>query len=304
MAAIGVLGPGGVGGLLAARFGAAGHDVTVVATERTAAEITARGLTFHGPAGAPAVSHPLARPWLTGPLDVLFVAVKATELLSALTRVPAAVLGAATVVPFLNGVDHLPLLRAAYPSAQVVAASIAVEATRHRPGVVEQLSTMADVVIADGTPEGARVAELARAAGLDVTTHPDENTVLWRKLAFLAPVALLTTGAGAPIGEARTRHESWLRPLVDEATAAAGTHGVSVDADAVSARLRALPGSMRSSMLRDLRSGRTLELDAIAGPVIRALGIAKAATTVEVVREILAAGAHGHVSAGQLTAPK
>lgn len=260
-----------------------------MATEGTAAEITARGLAFQEPDTASRVTYPAARPWLTAPLEVLFVAVKATELLPALDRVPAAVLGAATVVPFLNGVDHLPLLRAVYPAASVVAASIAVEATRHQPGVIEQLSTMADVVVADGTLAGFEVAELVREAGFTVTTHPDENAVLWRKLAFLAPLALLTTGADAPIGEARTSRKSWLRPLVDEAAAAAGTWSVAVDADAVAARLRALPGSMQSSMLKDFRSGRPLELDAIAGPIIRALGTAKAATTLEVVRSILAA---------------
>jgi 2-dehydropantoate 2-reductase len=287
MVAVGVLGPGGVGGLLAARFGAAGHEVTVVATENTAAEITARGLSFRAPDTAPSVTYPAARSWATAPLDVLFIAVKATELLAALRRVPAATLDGATVVPLLNGVDHLPLLRATYPAAQVVAASIAVEATRHRPGVIEQLSTMADLMVADGTPAGTGVAELIRSAGLTVTSHPDDNTVLWRKLAFLCPLALLTTGANAPIGAARAARESWLRPLVDEVAAAAGTWSVAVDADAIEARLRALPDSMQSSMLKDFRSGRALELDAIAGPVIRALGTAKAATTTEVVRAIL-----------------
>ncbi|MCK2242774.1 MULTISPECIES: ketopantoate reductase family protein [unclassified Crossiella] len=290
MATIGVLGPGGVGGLIAARLGAAGHDVTVVATERTAAEITARGLSFQAPGAAPRVSFPTARPWLTAPVEVLVVAVKATELLAAVQRVPAAVLGSATVVPLLNGVDHLPVLRALYPRASVVAASIAVEAARRRPGVVEQLSRIADLVVADGTPAGAAVAELLRAAGLTVTTDADEQTVLWRKLSFLDPFALLTTGTNAPIGEALRLKESWLRPLVDEAAAAAATWNVRIDADAVEARIRSLPATMQSSMLRDRRDGRALELDAIAGPVIRALGATKATTTVEVARTILAAG--------------
>lgn len=285
MAAIGVLGPGGVGGLLAARFGGAGHDVTVLATERTAAEITARGLTFKAPDGSERVTHPAARPWLTAPPDVLFVTVKATDLLTALQRVPASALGTATVVPFLNGVDHLPLLRSVYPAASVVGASIAVEATRHSPGVVEQVSTMADVVVSDATPAGGEAAELLRSTGLTVSTHPDDDTVLWRKLVFLAPFALLTTAADAPIGDARTAPE--FRALVDEGAAAATTYGVGVDADAIAARLQGLPGGMQSSMLKDFRSGRPLELDAIAGPIIRALGPDKAPTTVDFVRRIL-----------------
>ncbi|GLZ29022.1 2-dehydropantoate 2-reductase [Lentzea sp. NBRC 105346] len=270
-----MLGPGGVGGVLAARLGIAGHDVTVIATDRTAAEITARGLSFTAPDGEH-LTFPEARPWLTKPVDVLFIAVKATDLLPALQRVAAGFAG--TVVPLLNGVDHMPLLRATHP--KVVAASIAVEAARHRPGVIEQLSVMCDVVVADED-----VAVLLRDAGFRVSVAPDDDTVLWGKLSFLAPFALVTTGVNAPLGEART--SPWLRPLIDETAAAAATRGVEVDADVIEARLRAAPEQMKSSMLRDREAGRPLELDAIAGPVIRALGTEKAATTVEVVRAIL-----------------
>ena len=281
---IGVLGPGGVGGVLAARFGAAGHDVTVVATERTAAEITVRGLTLRGPDGERVETRPVARPYLTAAVDLLVIAVKATDLVTALARVPAASLGAATVVPLLNGVDHPALLRAAYPAATVVPASIAIEATRVRAGEIEQRSGMADVVITDGTP----ATDLFGTTGLRVTTHPDEATVLWRKLAFLAPLALLTTAADAPIGPARTDRADELRTVVEETAAAAATRGVRIEPDTVLDRLAALPATMESSMLKDRRSGRTLELDAIAGPVVRALGADTARTTVGLVGEILA----------------
>lgn len=287
MARIGVLGPGGVGGVLAARLGAAGHEVTVVATEGTAAELTARGLSYTGPDGATAVSWPVAHPWLAGPVDVLFVTVKATELLPALGRVPAAVLGPATVVPLLNGTEHPALLRAAYPDATVVAASISVEATRHRPGAVEQLSTMCDLVFSTAFEAGEEVAALAKEAGFPVATAPDDATVLWRKLCFLAPIALLATGLNAPIGPAREARPEWLRGLVDEACAAAAGSGVPVPADRILAALEKLPGTMKPSLLKDFQAGKALELDAIAGPVIRGLGPTKASTTVEVARAIL-----------------
>ncbi|MCE7011113.1 2-dehydropantoate 2-reductase [Kibdelosporangium philippinense] len=281
---IGVLGPGGIGGLLAARFAAAGHDVTIVASESTAAEITARGLRFTAPDAAEVVSYPTARTYLASPVDVLFVAVKATDLVPALQRIPAKTLGNATVVPFLNGVDHMPLLRATYPEANVVGATIAVEATRHRPGVIEQVSPMANVTIT----EGSDVAELLSKAGFDVATHPDENTVLWRKLVFLAPFALLTTGLNAPLGEAVEKHGDRLHLLIREAAAAAASQGADVDADAIEARLRGMPPTFRSSMLKDFIDGRALELDAIAGPIIRALGRDNAPTTVDAVSTILA----------------
>jgi 2-dehydropantoate 2-reductase len=100
-------------------------------------------------------------------------------------------------------------------------------------------------------------------------------------------MALLATSQDAPLGPAREARPEWLRALVDEATAAAAASGVPVPADRVLAALQALPGTMKPSLLKDFQAGKALELDAIAGPVIRTLGPAKAPTTVEVARTIL-----------------
>ena len=75
----------------------------------------------------PITTTPASRPYLTQPVDVLIVAVKATQLVDATARVPGALLAGATVVPFLNGVDHLPYLRAVYPGDTVAATIVVVE---------------------------------------------------------------------------------------------------------------------------------------------------------------------------------
>ncbi|WP_353510576.1 2-dehydropantoate 2-reductase [Intrasporangium sp.] len=290
MTRIAVLGPGGVGGVMAARLQRAGHEVTVIASERTAAVIASGGLHYTLPEGSGEASVE-ARSLLAEPVDVLVVATKAMDLLSALHRVPAGLLGGTAVVPLLNGIDHVAFLRAQLPGADVVASTISVEATRHRPGVVEQVSGFADVGVSLASDGGRRWAELAEGAGCSVTTVPDDATVLWRKLSFLGPLALLTTSAMVPVGEALSSHPDLLRPLVEEAAAAAGTAGVAVDAEANEARLRSLPAGMQSSMLKDALAGRAVELDAIAGPIIGALGRDGARATVEAVSSILAATA-------------
>ena len=288
MTRIAVLGPGGVGGVMAARLQRAGHEVTVVASERTAAVIASGGLHYTLPDGA-GEAPVEARSVLVQPVDVLVVATKAMDLLAALQRVPVGLLGGTVVVPLLNGIDHVAFLRAALPGADVVASSISVEATRHRAGVVEQVSGFADVGVSLASDGGRLWAGLAEDAGCTVTTVPDDATVLWRKLSFLAPLALLTTAAMAPVGEAIAARPDLVRPLVVEAAAAAGTAGVVIDADAFEARLRSLPGGMQSSMLKDALGGRAVELDAIAGPIIGALGRAAAPATVQAVASILAA---------------
>jgi 2-dehydropantoate 2-reductase len=248
-----------------------GRHVTLLASDRTSTTINVDGLTLrstrYGELHAPIP----ARPWLTAPVDVLFVTVKAPDLLAALTRVPAPLLRGAVVVPLLNGVDHVPLLRAAFPQAAVVPMTVSVEATRVAPGVVEHVSPFADYAVSAAHRDHAvDPAALLRGAGLSVdASAPDEATLLWRKLSFLAPFALLTTSALDALGPARQARPGLLDGLVEETAAAAATHGVAVDPAAVRERLHGLPAGMRSSMLKDALAGAVLELDAIAGPILR-----------------------------------
>jgi 2-dehydropantoate 2-reductase len=268
---VAILGAGAVGGLLGVLLARAGHQVTMLARDRTAAAITVAGLTLRSGQFGELQQPVEARPWLVEPVDVLFVTVKAPDLLPALSRAPASLVTGAAVVPLLNGVDHVPLLRAALPASRVVPMTVAVEATRIAPGVVEHRSSFADFAVAAGAGRGPHdPAEMLREAGLDVDHGaPDETTLLWRKLAFLAPFALITTGQRAPIGAAREARPDVLDALLAEAAAAGAAAGASLDPGALAHRIRNLPASMQSSMLTDARSGAALELDAIAGPVIR-----------------------------------
>jgi len=108
-------------------------------------------------------------------------------------------------------------------------------------------------------------------------------TLLWGKLVFLAPVALATAANRSPIGPVRAdpRKLARLEAAVREACAVATADGAVVDAAAVLARIHTLPEWTRSSMEKDVAAGNPLELDAIAGPVLRGAarhGIPLAAT--------------------------
>lgn len=288
---VGILGAGAVGGMLAVLLAEAGHEVTVLASERTSTAINVDGLALRSQRFGERRARVPARPYLTAPVDVLFVAVKAPDLLAALGRVPSALLADAAVAPLLNGTDHVALLRAALPQSAVVPMTVAVEATRVAPGVIEHVSPFLEYGLAEER-EHARVdpEDLLRAAGLDVdASAPDEATLLWRKLSFLAPLALLTTRARQPIGPASDARPDLLDGLVAETAAAAATAGAEIDPDAAGKRIAGLPAGMRSSMLKDALADATLELDAIAGPILRALPDG-APVTRAVVAEIVDAG--------------
>lgn len=264
---IGVLGPGGVGGLLATLLSRAGHDVVVIARPRTAAHIASHGLRLTSPRYGEVTAHPRAAERLDGPVDAVVVAVKATQLDDALDRVPAGTLGDAVLLPLLNGFEHMALLRERYPSASVVAGAIRVVASRTAPGEIRHEGDLAAVQL---TPGAEDLAAALAAAGLDVTVRDDEAGVLWDKICFLAPVALLTTSMGAPLGAVRDERGDELGTVMEEVAAVARAEGARADAGVVRRFTQDVPAGMTSSLQRDAEAGRPTELDAIGGAVLRA----------------------------------
>lgn len=267
---VAVLGPGGVGGLIGGLLARAGHRVVCLAGAETAAAIARDGLHVRSAQFGEFTARVEAATELREPVDAVFVTVKETALASALDRLPAQAVGAGIVVPLLNGLDHMALLRDRYPAARVVAGTIRVEATRTAPGRIEHGSPFAIVELA--TVEDEFAAQL-RHAGLDVTLRDDETAMLWSKLSFLAPFALLTTRHASGIGTVRTEHRAELLAVLDEITAVTRAVGAPADAEALLASFDRIPGTMKSSMQRDVEAGRPTELDAIGGAVLRAADV-------------------------------
>jgi 2-dehydropantoate 2-reductase len=264
---IAVLGPGGVGGLVAAALARATTDVVVVAREETVAAIERDGIRVRSTALGDFATRPRATARLDEPVDVLLVAAKATTLAASLERIAAE---PELVVPLLNGVDHMALLRERFGD-RVVAAVIRVESERAAPGEILQSSPGVRVDLA---PDGrtAALAEALQAAGIEVRTGASEADVLWWKLARIAPLGLATAAFDAPLGEIRDdpRRASALWAAVEETAATGRAEGAGVDAAAVRQELEQAHATLRSSMYRDVAAGLEPELDGIAGPVLRA----------------------------------
>ncbi|MFF5492644.1 ketopantoate reductase family protein [Streptomyces aquilus] len=270
---VAVLGPGGIGGLLAGLLARDGHRVICLAGEETAAALRTTGIHVRsGPYGdfTAAVE---ADTELRTPVDACLVAVKHTALDTALDRVPPAALGDALLVPFLNGVEHPAALRARYGVEAVAPAVIRTESTRVAPGEIVHGSPLAEIDLSGDKVAKDRLETLAaalNAAGPTTRVLLDEASALWSKMAFLAPLALLTTRYALPLGDVRTRHREELIALVEETAAVSRASGASVDPAQALARYDAFPPRTKSSMQRDAEAGRPLELDAIGGALLRA----------------------------------
>lgn len=267
-----VLGPGGIGGLLAALLSRGGDTVEVLASESTCRAIAERGLRVESQRfGDFQVSVP-ASTRLERTVDACLIAVKNTQLIEALGRVPSETLGDGLVVPFLNGIDHVDVLRGIYIPSSVAPATFRVATARVEPALIRQTSPFASVDIA-ATPDNRdrveNVAARLTAVGLDVRVRDDEAAMLWDKLSFLAPLALLTTHERANAGVIRTRRREDTVAVIGEVAAVATAEGAAIDPEAVVRFMDSVPETMESSMQYDQAAGRPLELDAIGGAVIR-----------------------------------
>jgi 2-dehydropantoate 2-reductase len=263
-----ILGAGGIGGLLGAWLARAGSPVNVVVRPDSMARYPGE-LQLESPFGNFRV--PVSRSVTVPPCDVVWLAVKATQLDAALQAIeePESV---GAIVPLLNGIDHIALLRAKYGAAKIIPATIAVESERVAPGHIIHRSPFARLnVSSSGRDLLAPTLDEFQKVGFECRFIVEEPTLLWSKLVFLAPLALSTTAAGLTVGGVladrvwRELRESCVR----EACAVAISEGATVDAEAVIAGAGKVPPEMRSSMQKDVEQRSPPELDAIAGPILR-----------------------------------
>jgi 2-dehydropantoate 2-reductase len=261
---IAVLGPGAVGGTMAVRLARAGAKLVCVARAATAAAIRSEGLTLrHG--SETMTERPEAAERLDEPVDLLLVTVKAPALDDALERIASE---ATTVVPLLNGLEHVDTIRARL-GGRVLAGSIG-RLEAYRESTTRIVQTTSAPIVTLSAPDGAQ--DLLRGAGFEVAVGESEAAVLWEKLARLAPLAAATTITQETLGELRSdpRWRTTLEAAVTEACAVAAAEGVALNEDAQWKILDTMPANVTTSTARDAAAGNPTELDAIVGAVVRA----------------------------------
>src|SRR5213596_1420233 len=292
-----VLGAGAIGGLVGTAVASLGEGVTVLVRPERLPGYPAN-LSVERPSGAIAITAPAkVAATLTNPVDVLWIATKTYQLKTALQAVQSL---PRYVVPLLNGVDHVEFLRVHFGTHfgphfgndRVLPATIAVEAERIAPGRFVQRSPFVNLNL-PASGEQVLGAIVARLRDLEFTCRfiQNEQTLLWSKLCFLGPFALVTSASGMNKGEIYADAE-WKRKLISamaEACAVAKASGAEVDPAQIQAIYDGLPSGIRSSMQKDLASRRQLELDAIGGPIVRGgerygIDVSTAAALIAVIR--------------------
>ena len=261
-----ILGAGAIGGMLGTALASLGNEVSMVVRQEKLGQHP-ENVTLERPNGVLTAKVKVVAD-VSAPTDVLWIATKTYQLqdaLQSIVNVPPA------IVPLLNGVDHISVLRSRFGEDRIIPATIAVEAERTAEGHYVQRSPVRLNIATSGESLLSDTAQELRDLGFLCSFIANEASLMWGKLCFLGPFALVTTASGKNLGEILA-DEEWKKTMdytFAEARAVAEAFGAQIDPARIQAIIDSAPRTMRSSMAKDIDAGRQLELDGIAGPIIR-----------------------------------
>ena len=258
MTRVAVVGPGAIGGAVAAMAQRVGAELVLCG--RTPLE---RLVVGEEVVPGPVLTDPAAVPWRA---DVVLLAVKAhqTEAASGFLR---ALAGPETVVAVLqNGVEQRDLVAPFVAGAKVLPTVVWLATEVTAPGHVRVVTPPRFVVPRE--PGAEAVAALLE--GVEIVD--DFTTQAWRKLAVNAVAGLMAlTGRPAAMFQSPEARQLG-RALAAETLAVARAEGADVTdavADEIIDFITGLPDDAGSSILADRQAGRPLEWEARNGVVAR-----------------------------------
>lgn len=277
---IATMATGGIGGYLAAKLTAAGHEVAAVARGSHLESIRSAGLRVRTPSG-----DLLARPWKVtdepaevGPVDAVLFAVKGHALEDA-ARASKPLVGPETIViPFLNGIEAADRLAEILDPTSVGNGVAYVSTTVSSPGEITQTANAAWFVFAERDGRPSRRVDHLRAAfresGIEAPDTQDIDREVWTKFIWFAALSGVTAAGRCRLREvlAHVALTDLFLEVARETAALARACGIPVDDDVVEKTLalaHKLPGELRASTAIDLEAGRPVETYWINGAVVR-----------------------------------
>ena len=277
---IAVYGTGGVGGYFGGRLAQAGEDVTFIARGEHLRAIEANGLKVDSTLGDFIVYPAKATDDVTevGEVDLVIVGVKAWQVPEAARAMKPLAGSDTTVLPLQNGVDAVSQLVAELGSEKVIGGLCRIVSYIVEPGDIRHAGFTPSIVIGEidnrRTDRIARIEQVFKRAGLEITIAKDIQVALWTKFLFIASFSGVGAMANAPAGVLRSdsKWRAQILQAMKEIYALAHARGIKLpldSIDAVMASVDGLPEEATSSMQRDIFAGKPSELESQNGAVVR-----------------------------------
>lgn len=277
MTTIAIIGPGAVGGTVAAWL-AQNESYALTLCARTPFD----GLKVKTPGGVLSASPRVLVDAMAveGPADWVMVATKAYDVGSTEVWLRALVAPQTRVAVLQNGVEHRERFAHLLDAQSIVPAVVDIPANRSAPGHITQ-HAYGTIVVPEGAA-GDEFAALFAHTPIDVSTDADFLSRAWQKLCLnsAGAVSALTLASTGPAWSADL--ESLIRGVVEECASVGRAEGATIPqqvVEGVIARAEAASATGGiNSMEADRLAGRPMEIDARNGVIVR-LGLKHAIPT-------------------------
>lgn len=273
-----ILGAGAVGGYFGGKLALAGNHVTFLVREKRANQLQKRGLrvdSIHGNFSIePTIA--LSAKEIEQP-DIVIVAVKNYHLEQALPELRELVNKGAKLLPLLNGVLHIDILRETFGDTSVLGGLCQVESTLNADGDIIQTSKMQDLIFggfANAEDDFLKEVEMMmKKANIDVQCSENILVDMWKKYIFITSLSGITASTRSPIGVALSDKISFdfLKEFIQEIIEVAKVREIPLPEDIFDQLLQkigSLSPQMTASMHRDLEKGLPMELDSLHGALL------------------------------------
>jgi 2-dehydropantoate 2-reductase len=277
------VGAGAVGGYYGALLARAGHEVAFVARGAHLEAIQKSGIRIVSEAVGDFTARVTAERDAVriGTVDVAVLTVKTYDNDTALPLLTRLVGPGTIALTLQNGVDSAGEVAVAVGEPRTLAGATYIATAIDAPGVIRQTGSHRRIVFGEcfnppaaSTPRVMAIHDALTAADIQSEPVADARTALWEKFVYLAPFAAFTGASRLPLGPlwADAESRSALLAAFGEVTAVARASGIDMPDDVVD-KIRAyatrIPPATRSSLQNDLSKGRRLELESLAGSVVR-----------------------------------
>jgi len=273
-----VVGAGSTGGYFGARLARAGRDVTFLVRPTRAAQLRSNGLEVKSPHGDFTVTPTLVTSdRLEKKFDLVLLAVKAYALEPALDDFAPAMDSTTMVLPLLNGIRHVELLKQRFGAPAVIGGVCRVATTLDDDGRIVQLAPFHELAYGEmngeRTPRLTRVHEFLSGAGFDTELSDTVEQDMWEKWVLLAALGGIVCLMRGNIGEivAAPGGPDFVQRFLAEVVAAVTAAGHAPRPrflDLTRKLLLERGSALTSSMYRDLQQGRPVEAEQILGDLL------------------------------------
>jgi len=249
-----VVGPGGVGGYLAAKFYECNKDITVLARDENSLNNGLKVIDVD----KEIVAYP--KTLLKGVYDVVFVTTKYYDLDSAIEKIKPYINSQTRVVPILNGLAHFEKFKDL--DAKILKACIYILSNKEG-GVIRKKTPLFYLCVENDD----KIKQAFSGCELKIKYSDEIEKDIWKKYLFISTFATIQSFYQKPTGWVLENRLDEVEKFIDEVIRIAKIEGIDLsgEKEKVLKQAKNIPYESKMSMQIDFENANKTEVESITG---------------------------------------